>query len=129
MSTRKMTDSLRLSHWSQILRDRANSGLSVRAYCAKESIHENTYFYWQKKLREIVGNQIKSLQTVGIQENLSHQNFVEVKLDEDMHQIKPMASNYQSCEVKIEISGTRVSADSQYPVDKLITLIKGIVRI
>jgi putative transposase len=34
------------------MRDRAASGLSIRAYCKQAGIHENNYYYWQKKLRE-----------------------------------------------------------------------------
>jgi len=34
------------------MRDRAERELSVRAYCVEAGIHENTYFYWQRKLRE-----------------------------------------------------------------------------
>jgi hypothetical protein len=34
------------------MHDRAEKGLSVRAYCQSAGIRENTYFYWQHKLRD-----------------------------------------------------------------------------
>ena len=52
MDTREMAAEYRMSQWAQILRERKESGLSVRAYCKTAGIHENKYFYWQKKLRE-----------------------------------------------------------------------------
>lgn len=52
MSTKDITDGYRLSQWAQVMRERAEKGLSIRAYCDSTGIHKNTYFYWQRKLRE-----------------------------------------------------------------------------
>ena len=52
MNTRDIASEYRLAHWAQVTRERAERGLSVRAYCGETGIHENTYFYWQRKLRE-----------------------------------------------------------------------------
>ena len=57
MNTRGIAAEYRLSHWAQIVQDRSQRGLSIRAYCAETGIHENTYFYWQHKLREAAGAQ------------------------------------------------------------------------
>jgi putative transposase len=52
MNTREIADEYRLSHWAQVMHERVEKGLSIRAYCEEIGIHENTYFYWQRKLRE-----------------------------------------------------------------------------
>ena len=52
MNTREITVEYRLAHWAEVMRGRADRGVSVRAYCEEIGIHENTYFYWQRKLRE-----------------------------------------------------------------------------
>jgi hypothetical protein len=52
MTTKEMSESYRMSHWAGIIRDRAASGLCVRAYCRQAGFHENSYYYWQKKLRK-----------------------------------------------------------------------------
>ena len=52
MDTRQVTREVRLTHWAGILRDRRDSGLSVRGYCLEQGINEKTYYYWQRKLRE-----------------------------------------------------------------------------
>jgi len=52
MNTREIASEYRLAHWAQALRDRTDRGLSIRAYCEEIGIHENTFFYWQRKLRE-----------------------------------------------------------------------------
>jgi putative transposase len=52
MNTREIAGEFRLSHWAQILKERRESGLSIKTYCNEYGYHENTYFYWQRKLRE-----------------------------------------------------------------------------
>lgn len=52
MNTRDIATEYRLAHWTQVMRDRTDRGLSIHAYCEEAGIHENTYFYWQRKLRE-----------------------------------------------------------------------------
>lgn len=52
MNTRNIATEQRLAHWSQIMSKRAEKGLSIRTYCENVGIHENTYFYWQRKLHE-----------------------------------------------------------------------------
>lgn len=52
MNTRDIAAEYRLSHWAGIIRERAERGMSIRLFCRETGIHENTYFYWQRKLRE-----------------------------------------------------------------------------
>jgi len=52
VNTREIAEEYRLSHWAQIMQERAESGLSIKAYCRQLGIGSNTYFYWQRKLRE-----------------------------------------------------------------------------
>jgi len=52
MNTKAIAKEYRLAHWAEIMRERQDSGLSIRAYCKQAGFHENIYFYWQRKLRE-----------------------------------------------------------------------------
>jgi hypothetical protein len=52
VNTREIAEEYRLSHWAVIMRERAESGQSIRAFCASRSICYNVYFYWPRKLRE-----------------------------------------------------------------------------
>ena len=54
MDTRLIASEYRMQSWAGIIKDCKESGLSIRTYCKNAGIHENTYFYWQKKLREAV---------------------------------------------------------------------------
>jgi transposase-like protein len=52
INTREIAEEYRLSHWAQITHERAESGLSIKAFCRERGLHQNRYFYWQRKLRE-----------------------------------------------------------------------------
>ena len=52
INTREIAEEYRMGHWTQIMRERSESGLSITAYCKSIGIHPNRYFYWQRKLRE-----------------------------------------------------------------------------
>ena len=48
----KMLTRQRMLQWAQFIRDCKASGLSVKAFCEGAGVRENTYYYWQKKLRD-----------------------------------------------------------------------------
>jgi len=50
--TRKIAAEYRLSRWAEVMQRRQVSGRSIKGFCQLEGIHQNTYFYWQRKLRE-----------------------------------------------------------------------------
>lgn len=52
MSTREIAQEYRLAHWAGIMRERTESGLNIKSFCERTGIHENVYYYWQRKLRE-----------------------------------------------------------------------------
>lgn len=126
MNTREIAKEYRLSHWAQKIEERKASGLSIRAYCKKEGFHENNYFYWQRKLREAVCEQINKLPTES--RSLVAPNFVEVKLRETMSNT-PTPASETPAQLHIELSGLQIKANTGYPVDKLAALLKELVSL
>lgn len=51
VNTREIAAELRLSHWAGIMRERTQGGLSIKAFCRQIGICQNTYFYWQRRVR------------------------------------------------------------------------------
>ena len=51
MDTRKATAEYRLAGWAQTIRERMESGETVKAFCEGRGISRNAYFYWLRKLR------------------------------------------------------------------------------
>ena len=81
INTRILAAEYRLTHWAEIMRERNASGLSIRSYCKSIGIHENVYYYWQKKLREVTSEQLSSLPMETMQTKLIPAGFAEVKLE------------------------------------------------
>lgn len=47
----KITHQTRAEHWTKILNECINSGLSKTAWCRANGISEKQFFYWQRILR------------------------------------------------------------------------------
>jgi hypothetical protein len=123
MNMRDITSAFRLKHWASVLEERKSSGLSVRAYCESAGIHENSFYYWQKKLRESVCKELSAIDDNAA--SLESVRFMEIPLP--TQSILP-AANYPQSRVCIETSGVRITADNDYPADKLAILVREVAR-
>lgn len=52
MDTQKITAEYRLSKWMQVIKEMKTNGQSITDFCKEKGISRNTYFYWQRKLRQ-----------------------------------------------------------------------------
>ena len=52
IDTRRIASEFRLSAWANIIRERNQSGLSVREWCDVNGINEKRYYHWQRRVRE-----------------------------------------------------------------------------
>jgi hypothetical protein len=125
MNTREIAAEYRLSHWAGIMRERSESGLSVRAFCKNAGFHENIYFYWQRKLREAAYLE-SSKEQDSLQASPTPVSFTEVRLPERAALPAP-GDNLQD-RVCVEAAGALITADSGYPIDKLSVLIQAVIR-
>ena len=122
MNTRSIAAEYRLSHWAGIMREREESELSVREFCANTGFHENVYFYWQRKLREAACNELGNSQ--GTQTIIAPSGFTEVKIQSAF----PAEADILQSHICIEVVGARITADSGYPAEKLAALLRGVAR-
>jgi hypothetical protein len=111
MNTRKIASEYRLSHWSGVLQERNASGLSIKEFCETAGLHENEYYYWQRKLREAACEQR------GIP------GFTEIRLAEGPREISSKET-VESGQLCVEANGIHITADSSYPADKLAVLLR-----
>ena len=49
---------VRTQQWIDMIREQRASGLSVKSWCAEKKISENCFYYWQHRVREIIGNEL-----------------------------------------------------------------------
>jgi hypothetical protein len=121
MDARRMTAQLRMTHWAQVMRERMESGLSIKAFCKDVHIHENVYFYWQRKLREKTC-EIAIEQSARKGMSLVRQGFVEVNQQQVCAVPEPQGA--LSAQIRIECAGIKITANSAYPAANLAILLK-----
>ena len=123
MNTREIAAEYRLAHWAQLVKERGESGLSVKAFCERVGIHENSYYYWQKKLREAVCDELSGADDVAA--GLTAPVFAEVKLAlRDAH---PHSADGNQGRVCVEAGGARITADGGYPEERLAFLVRAVM--
>lgn len=54
MDTREVAHEVRRQQWALVMKERRESGLTIREYCRAHGIKEKTFYYWQRRLREAV---------------------------------------------------------------------------
>ena len=125
MNTRYIAKEYRMAHWAKIITDQKESGQTVREYCEKSGLHENSYYYWQKKLRaatieELVTateDQTKELVPIMAKLNLARNNGTDLT-----------GTGSNDC-VSIEMFGIRLLASRDYPIAKLSELLRVVSRL
>ena len=125
MNTREIAGEYRLSHWARIMKERAESGLNIRAYCNREGFHENVYYYWQRKLREAACEQMVKKHNEEETTSLAISGFTEVKV---ANEASALLNNPPDTALHIEIGGVKITADSSYPAENLAALLKALLR-
>lgn len=58
MTSKQMAQKVRMEQWAQVMRTRMESGQSVRTWCTKNRVNEKTFYYWQRKLRNVACEQM-----------------------------------------------------------------------
>ena len=117
MNTREMATEYRLAQWSQALQDRKASGESIKAFCENKGVSKNTYFYWQRKLRETACSQL-ALKQSEASRNMTAQSFAEIRVAEPAARPEAAQSG-----IYMEIGAARLTLDRTYPTDKLAELL------
>lgn len=55
----KVTHEMRLMQWTPIIRECRSSGMAVRAWCIENNVNEKQFYYWQRRVRGEVFENLK----------------------------------------------------------------------
>ena len=126
MNTKEIAMAYRRSHWAQVIREQKESGLSIKAYCKREGIRANSYFYWQKKLREELCESISGVQSADHRTSLAPR-FTEVQVKSAPFHL-PSLETDNTNQIRVEVGGIRVIFDSVYPPHELAAMLRELTR-
>jgi len=127
MNARKLAAEYKMGQWVQIIQDRKSSGKSVKDFCRDRNISKDSYFYWQKKLRDTACERILMPQRNPQPTMMAPLGFTEVKLLGHQPMKERMDAAIQGS-LTIDISGLRMIADYAYPADQLAYLLRELVN-
>ena len=122
MDTRRIAQEYRLSRWAEIIKERGEKGVTVKAYCYSLGISENTYYYWLKRIREATCDRLVEIKDKT--NAITTPVFAEVRL----HERPTMPEGELRNQISIESVGVRITADGGYPGDKLTELLRVVMR-
>ena len=125
METVRKTNKVRLQKWAQIMKERKASGLSVKEWCNQTGINRNQYFYWQRKSRNTLYGEAKNPYTSVQPSNLAVSGFTEVRLVENKP-IRRVNETVETGTLLIVIGDIQITADSDYPPQNLMLLLRGL---
>jgi putative transposase len=101
MDTHKVAVEYRLSQWEQVIQTRLNSGQNIKDFCQTAGISRNTYFYWQKKLREVACADLAKTEEP---KNIVPSGWM---------QLTPEQTQHAKEALEIEINGCHVTVNAQ----------------
>lgn len=125
VNTRDIATEYRLTHWAQVLQERAQSGLSIKAYCEQQGICGNTYFYWQRRVRAAAAAELGL--RVSDEAQPPQVCFSEIRIAERAT-YPAVAETGAPGQLHIDVGEIRLGVDSAYPVDQLAQLLQTLMR-
>ena len=117
MNTKTAMTEYRLTSWAEMIHERDCSGLTVSAYCESIGLAKHIYYYRLKKVREAA---CKRLPEAQVSKNaLESEVFTKVEVSESA----PSSMSISRNQVCFEVSDLRLTAGSDYPIEKLKELL------
>lgn len=52
MDVQEVRDQVRIQEWMQLIRERNDSGMTIKEWCEAKGLSENQYYYWLRKIRK-----------------------------------------------------------------------------
>ena len=119
MDTRKIATEIRMRQWSEAMRVRKASGMTVRSWCQENGCKEKTYYYWQRKLREAACEHLEAA-AQSEEKSLAVPGFAKVAIEEEPAPVSPPSPSG----LRIEVGSVSITADATYPPAKLAELLR-----
>ena len=127
MNTKMVTTGFRMAQWAQVIQDRKTSGEKIKNYCQNRGLSRDAYFYWQKKIKETACDQFMVMESEPRQNGLVATGFAEVNIRESQKEFQ-QEERVHGGQLYLELPGIKITAAALYPTDRLVYLLRELVR-
>jgi putative transposase len=59
----KITHEMRLTQWTQVIRECRSSGVAIRIWCSENNVNEKQFYYWQRRIRAQAFNSLENIKS------------------------------------------------------------------
>ena len=125
VNMRGVTKEYRLFHWAKVIQERQESGQNIKSYCASAGLHPNTYYYWQRKVREASYQELASKPQS--KTNVASRNGLPVPSGWALCEAEKVSKDSKT--LTIEIGGCRVLADADVDTELLLKVCRVLVSL
>ena len=116
MDTREVAEDYRLTQWAQMIQARAQSGRSIKEFCASAGISRNAYFYWQRKLREAACAEMHAMASETTNDLIPN----------GWKQLETIEAKSTEASVTIEVSGCRITTTAETNLELLANICRAL---
>ena len=117
INTREVAAEYRLAHWTQVMKDQKESGMSVRAYSKAAGFHENRYYYWQRKLRETACTELTAMNATDGEKAIVPSGW----------SVCETADDKQKPSIVVEVGSFKISVDESFEPELLTKVCKALI--
>ena len=107
INTRKIAAEYRLTHWSQIMKERSASGMTIKAYYEINGIHPNVYHYWQRKIRAaaaVLASKADKLPCKTTETSLTPQGWAEITINPEAEKSGVIIIEIGKCSISVDVN-------------------------
>ena len=122
MDTQKVKRQYHLTKWKPIVQECRTSGMTVKAWCKKNNVSEQQFFYWQRRLREELCTSIQ----IPEKEHKEHQTTIFAPIPVQNHHKEALQSAPFIPDLVISIGDYRLELANQTSPELLEALLKAI---
>ena len=128
--------------WAKVIENQKRSGLTIKAYCEREGIRENSYYYRKGLLYKTIGGRRANVQKKSVSDGST--SFAEVivcdaVMKQDPRKIKETDEKPNTTpeteeetvigEIRIEAAGFKVTLNRVRSMVQLIEIMKALVQL
>lgn len=122
----KLTHTVRSSRWKDIILRCQNrpTGMSAKQWMAENQVDENTYYYWQRKLRREAYEQMNNTPVLPIVQDNDNVSFAEVRIPETRKLVSDNLSENIRPTVVIKTSTMTIALSNDVSENLLSSILK-----